>query len=245
MKSTIEGLLAHRSVRQFTSRTISDRELHRWIQCGQAASTSSHVQATSVIRVSDRVQREELVQLTGGQEQVLEAAIFLVICADARRHRLLAASAGRATVENFETFLVGVIDASLFAQNVVIAAESEGFGICYIGGLRTRISEVDALLEIPEGIFPLYGLCIGEPAEIPAIKPRLPVEAVLFEERVPGDGELLRRMESHDVAMAEYYSSRGLTGRNWSGGVLRKLSKPHRVELPRYYKGKGASFAGE
>ncbi len=245
MKSTIEGLLAHRSVRQFTSRPISDHELHRWIQCGQAASTSSHVQATSVIRVSDRGRREKLAELTGGQKQVSEAAIFLVICADARRHRLLAAATGGAIVENFETFLVGVIDASLFAQNLVIAAESEGFGICYIGGLRTRISEVDALLEIPEGVFPLYGLCIGEPAEDPAIKPRLPVEAVLFEESVPGDRELLRQIESHDEAMAGYYSSRGLTGRNWSGGVLRKLSKPHRVGLPRYYEGKGANFAGE
>ena len=66
-----------------------------------------------------------------------------------------------------EAFLVAVVDASLFAQNLCIAFESLGYGICYIGGLRNRLDEVDGLLELPHGVYPLYGLCVGRPAEDP------------------------------------------------------------------------------
>ena len=49
----------------------------------------------------------------------------------------------------------------LASQNAALAAESLGFGIVYIGGLRTRIEEVAELLELPEGVYPVYGMCIG------------------------------------------------------------------------------------
>ncbi len=242
--ATILGMLEHRSIRRFTNDPVSTETLERWVQAGQAASTSSHVQAFSAIRITEPKTRERLVELTGGQRQVAEAGAFLVICGDSRRHRLLATNAGTPCHENFESFLVAAIDAALFAQNLVVAAESEGAGICYIGGLRNDLPAVDALLELPAGVFPLFGLCLGTPAEDPAVKPRLPIAGVLFTDRYPGDGELERAIEEHDAAMAKHYAERGLPGRNWSGGVGRKRAVPHRTELPEYYTSKGARLDG-
>ena len=37
-----------------------------------------------------------------------------------------------------EDFIVATVDASLFAQNLALAAESLGYGICYIGGIRNN-----------------------------------------------------------------------------------------------------------
>ena len=238
----IEHLLAHRSIRQFTADPVSDADLARWVRAGQAASTSSHVQAYLAIRVRDASTRARLVELTGGQPQVADAGAFLVIAADARRHQLIGADLRSPPAENLESFLVSVIDATLFAQNLVVAAQSEGQGICYIGGLRNDLPAVTELLELPRGVFPLYGLCLGTPAEDPAVKPRLPVEGVLFEDRVPDDETLRRSIATHDDEMAAYYASRGLEGRNWSGGVMRKRRVAHRDQLDEYYTAQGANL---
>lgn len=242
--TTIARLLTHRSIRRFAPDPVPEEVLARWIEAGQAASTSSHVQAYAAIRVSDPETRARLAELTGGQRQVAEAGVFLVICSDSRRHQLVCSRAGDPCVENFESFLVAAIDASLFAQNLVVAAESEGAGICYIGGLRTELAAVDALLELPSGVYPLFGLCLGTPAEDPDVKPRLPIEEVLYEERVPEDATTLEQIDLYDTVMGEHYAARGLSGRNWSGGVRRKRGKPHRIELPDYYASKGASLDG-
>lgn len=237
---TIEGLLAHRSIRRFAPDPVPEAALERWVRAGQAASTSSHVQATSVIRIVDPEARERLVELTGGQRQVADAGAFLVICGESRRHRLLAERAGTPCRENFESFLVAAIDAALFAQNLVVAAESEGMGICYIGGLRNDLPAVDALLELPAGVFPLFGLCLGTPAADPAVKPRLPLEGVLFTDRYGSDAQLERAIDTHDEVMGAHYAARGLEGRTWSGGVARKIAALHREELAEYYRSKGA-----
>ena len=64
---------------------------------------------------------------------------------------------------NFETFLLSVIDASLFAERMEAAMNAMGYGVCYIGALRNRLPDVDALLALPPGVFPLFGLAVGVP----------------------------------------------------------------------------------
>ena len=80
-----------------------------------------------------------------------------------------------------ENILVGSIDVALFAQNVAIAAESKGYGICYIGGVRNAPEEISELLSLPEGVAPMFAMTIGVPDEANEVKPRLPVEAIIHE----------------------------------------------------------------
>ena len=65
--------------------------------------------------------------------------------------------------DSTENFMVATIDTNpaLASQNAALGAESLGFGIVYIGGLRTRIEDVAELLELPEGVYPVDGMCIG------------------------------------------------------------------------------------
>lgn len=228
------------SVRAYVATPVSDELLRDAVRIAQTAATSSHVQGYSLIRVGDAEVRAALVDLTGGQPYVAEAGAFLVVCADVRRHDLIAAKMGQEIPHNLETFLLAVIDASLFAQNLVVEFEERGLGICYIGGLRSRSQEVDRLLEIPHGVWPLFGLCVGLPAAVPARKPRLGVEAVLFDDRYPADDDLLASIHRFDQAMNGYYAARGLPGRDWSRGILRKFSRPLREHLADYYRSKGA-----
>lgn len=207
------------------------------------ASTSSAVQAYSVIRVRDARTRRRLVELTGNQQKVAACGAFLLVCGDARRHRLACERAGVAYDQRLEGFLVATIDAALFAQNLCVALESMGYGICYIGGVRNHLFEVDALLELPHGVYPLFGLCVGVPDELPSPRPRLPVDAVLFDERYPDDETLMASLDAYDPQYERYLAERGAAAKPWSHSMASKHARAERVDLGAYYASKGAAFA--
>lgn len=68
------------------------------------------------------------------------------------------------------------------AQNAVVAAESLGYGVCYLGCLRSGMEQLIKLLVLPRKVFPLYALAIGVPAKKNPLKPRLPIAGVWFSE---------------------------------------------------------------
>ena len=64
--------------------------------------------------------------------------------------------------------------------------------MCYVGALRNHLPDVDALLELPRGVFPLFAMSIGVPDGPPTsawrpddteLRPRLPVSAVLMQDK--------------------------------------------------------------
>ena len=126
MNDIIKLMKNHRSIRKYAPEPVRPEDIRRAVEAGQAASTSSAVQAYCLIRVTDASRRRRLVELTGGQDKVAACGSFFVVCGDSRRHRLLARRAGEAYDARLEAFLVAVIDAALFAQNLVLAFESMG-----------------------------------------------------------------------------------------------------------------------
>jgi len=238
----LEQMLRHRSVRDFAPTPLDDATIERAVRAAQCAPTSSWIQAYHLLQVTDAAARARLVELTGGQRQVAEAGAFFVLAGDTRRHRLIAAREGQPYASSTEVFLLATVDATLFAQNLTLAFEALGLGVCFIGGLRNDLRAVDELLAIPAGIFPLYGLCVGVPASDPGTRPRLAPRAVWTKDRYPTDGDVLARTDDHDAVAADYYAERGAPGRNWSGGAWRKFAKTMRPDLKAYYESKGASF---
>ena len=135
MNHTIETLLGHRSIRRFENRPLPKGLLEQLIACGQGASTSSNLQAYSVIHVADSERKAELAKLCADQVQIHQSAAFLAFCADLHRNRLAGQMHG---VERFdggyvEALLISTVDVALVMQNVAVAAESVGLGICMIG----------------------------------------------------------------------------------------------------------------
>ncbi|MCA9296058.1 MAG: NADPH-dependent oxidoreductase [Phycisphaerales bacterium] len=244
MTPTIEFIRQHRSIRQFTDAPVPEEDIIRAVEAGQAASTSSAVQAYSMLQITDPEVRARLAELTGPQEKVAASGAFFVVCGDVRRHRLLAERAGHPYDARLEAFLVAAIDASLFAQNVSLAFESLGYGICYIGGLRNALDDVDAILQCPFGVYPLFGLCVGVPAEDPVPRPRLPVEAVLFQDRFPDDDDVLEQIRAYDSVYAKYLGGRDGTpapnALTWSDRIAQKAGAAVREDIAAYYTRKGA-----
>ena len=130
-----------------------------------------------MIQVNNTETREKLAACAGGQAYVASAPVFLVFCADMKRHQLACDMHDAKMQSGFtEQFITASLDCGLFAQNLVVAAESLGLGIVYIGGLRNNIAEVADLLELPDLVYPVFGMCLGYPDQNPEVKPRLPVK---------------------------------------------------------------------
>lgn len=232
MNAVIELLNSHRSIRKFTDQPIPQDTLNTLIQAGQAAATSSFIQACTVIQVNDQDKRNQLVECSGGQTYVGQAPVFLVFCADMQRLKL-ACDMNDADINSgfTEQFITATVDVGLFAQNVTVAAESLGLGICYIGGIRNQIARVSELLDLPELVYPVFGLCLGYPDQNPEVKPRLPVDVVLKQDSYNDNGNQ-ETIADYDKSVREYYQTR--TGGNkemtWSeqmSGMLVKEARPH------------------
>jgi len=232
MNDTHRLLLAHRSIRKFTTDPVTDDQVRDIVACGQAAATSSNIQAVTVIRVRDGAKRARLAELAGNQPYVASAGAFLVFCADLNRARLAAEAQGGTFCEGMtEHFILATVDVALAAQNCVVAAEAMGLGICYIGALRNNPQAVSELLDLPRLVYPVFGLCLGHPAQDPEVKPRLPQAAMLGEDTYPAEG-MLERIREYDAELHEYYARRGggTKDSNWSlemKGVVGKEARPH------------------
>lgn len=196
----LDNLLSHRSVRAYLPDPLPPGTLEILVSAAQSASTSSNLQTWSVVSIEESARKETLSQLAGNQAHIRQCPLFLVWLADLARLSYLAQQRGQAAdgLDYLEMFVMATVDAALAAQNAAIAAESMGLGIVYIGGMRNQPEAVAATLKLPPHLFAVFGLCVGypDPAQMAAIKPRLPQSAVLHRETYC--------LDSQDQAIADY-----------------------------------------
>jgi nitroreductase len=224
--AVIEGLLAHRSVRGYRPDALPGGTLATLVAAAQSAATSSNLQTWSVVAVTDPAARAEIARACSNQKHIVECPLFLVWCADLSRNARLGADTGTdlPAIPWLETFLVAAIDAALAAQNAVVAAESLGLSTVYIGALRNEPETVKRLLDLPDGCMGLFGLCVGHaaPGAEGAVKPRLPQDAVLFQDRYGNPDEpALRAVQ--DRAMEVFAAEQGMAESSWTKRVLARL----------------------
>lgn len=237
-------LKSHRSIRKFTDKPVTDEMVEDIISAGLSAATSSNLQGTTVIRVRNPATRAAIATLAGGQTYVETAGAFFVWCADLHRSAVACEMAGGDFHAGMtEHFVIATVDCALAAQNAVVAAESLGLGICYIGGIRNDPSQVTELLQLPEQVFPLFGLCIGWPDQDPQLKPRLPLSVTLKEETYDETNDNAG-IEAYDERMREYYKERtgGKLDRVWSADMSALLGKESRPHMRGFLEGQGFSF---
>jgi nitroreductase len=228
MNETTRLLCSHRSIRKFTEEPVAAEQFDAILAAAQGASTSSFLQTGSVVRITDPEKRARLVEIAGGQPWIAQAAEFLVWCADFHRHQQIVPDAKLGYAEQL---LIAAVDTALMAENALVAAESLGLGGLFIGGLRNHPDQVVELLELPRDVVPLFGMCIGHPAEQSAVRPRLPKSLVLHENRYTPELDRAA-LEQYDAAVRRYYETRPGANKvmNWSeqiAAVLQKESRPH------------------
>lgn len=242
MNETLQTILQHRSIRSFTNDKITQEQINTIVEAAQMASTSSYMQAYSIIGVTDPQKKEALAQVSG-QPYVKDNGHLFIFCADLYRHQIKATEEQlenmKANLENTEHLLVSTIDAALAAQNAAIASESMGLGMCYIGSLRNDIQQVDTILNLPPHVIPLFGMVIGVPAKEPEQKPRLPLEGVYFENEYNRNQD--SSLNQFDATIKQYYENRLNNKRidSWTDQMLRRFQNTMRMDVTPYVESKG------
>jgi nitroreductase len=220
--------LNHRSVRKYKPDPINEDTLAGLVGAAQSAATSSNLQLWSVVSVMDPATREELTTMCENYRQIKDCAVFLAFVADHYRLRRAAEAVGERAegLGHAEFYTMAVVDAALAAERLVCAAESLGIGICYIGALRNDPVGVRRVLDLPEGTFGVFGLCLGWPEEplTAEIKPRLPQSSIWFREKYDhGVG-----VGDYDERMRAFYESQRMKGDvNWSMRSGRRVDLDH------------------
>jgi len=226
----VEHLLGHRSIRTYLPDPVNDDQLAAIIAAAQSASSSSNLQAWSVVAVRDPARKAKLAELAAEQSFVAEAPLLLVWIADLARLERLTEMTQRpdGALDYLEAFLVGAIDAALAAQNAATAAESLGLGVCFIGSIRDKPLEVAELLDLPPKTVAVFGMCMGkpDPARPASIKPRLPQSVVLHHEQYSLDAQV-PGIEAYNTAMVQFYEQQKMNVRGtWAVHSSKRIAGP-------------------
>jgi len=241
MNPILEAQLKHRSIRKFIDKPVEDDLLRTLIQAAQGAASSSFIQAYSLVQVTDVDNRSKIAALAGGQSWVEKAPEFLIICADLSRIEHCCIEEGMGPLEGHtEHFLAASVDAALMAQNLMLGAESVGLGAVFIGGIRNDPMQVSKLLNLPDQVYPVFGLCLGYPDAQPDLKPRLPVEVILHRD-VYDKSRCATDVAAYDEQMQAYYAQRGSNQRtsNWSAQTAAAVQQKKREHLLSFLQSKG------
>jgi FMN reductase (NADPH) len=168
----IDTMLQRKSIRKYTAEQPSDEVIETIVRAGQQAPFA--YQSGSVILSRDM------------KHNPFTAPLLFTICVDLHRFELIMEQRGWKTSSNdLFNMVLGIQDAALMAENMVIAAESLGLGSCFLGGWPFSAKTLKNKYKIPERVFPLVGLTMGYPAEDPPVRPRYPLEYHLFENEYP------------------------------------------------------------
>ncbi len=215
IKSTaqfLQLLSSRRTIRKFRVESVADEVVLNIVEAGQRAPSACNLQTYSVVWVKNAEQKEKVWDACGVPKSIRDAPVVFVICADVRR---LARALDYLHYEHclkhgygYPLKLMSIIDASLAAENMTIAAEDYGLGSVFIGSaLANKI--VIKVLRLPKGVLPLTLLCVGYPDEKPPTRPRLPLSSVMHTDsyRDPSNEEIelfLKHMDN-ELEKEGYY----------------------------------------
>ncbi|WP_163717283.1 nitroreductase family protein [Mangrovibacterium lignilyticum] len=180
----MKTIFEHRSIRKYKPTPIPNDLLRKILEAGTRASTTGNMQLYSVVVSRDQERKAALAPFHFNQPMVKEAPVLLTICADLNRfNRWCELRNAEAGYDNFLWILNALTDASLFAQNICLAAESEGLGICYLGTALYNAPEISQALELPKGVIPVTAITVGYPDQNPPLTDRLPLDAIIHDEK--------------------------------------------------------------
>lgn len=154
-----------RSVRAYSLEPVGRERLERVLEAARQAPSAANRQAWKLYVVEDPALKQELGRAYSNA-WFYEAPVILVICS------LPEQAWRRCDGKNYAD-----VDTTIAFEHLVLAAEAEGLGTCWIGAFNPDI--VRAALNLPPEEQPLAMTPLGEPAESPAATARKPLEKLV------------------------------------------------------------------
>ena len=180
----MELLNKHVSIRKFRNKPIERSLLENIIYSGTKTSTTGNMQLYSVIVTQEKKNIEKLAPFHFNQPLLKSVPVLLTFVADFNRFSKWCKENNAVPgYDNFLSFITASIDALLVAQNVCIAAENSGLGICYLGTTTYNAPEIIDALGLPKLTFPITTIALGYPDEEPELTDRIPLDGIIHYEK--------------------------------------------------------------
>jgi len=177
----IQTMLNRKSIRRYHPDMPSDEVIETVVRAGQQAPFAS--QLSSVLLSRDQ------------EKNPYKAPLLFTICVDSYKWEIIMAERNWQMIgDDGLLILLGMQDAALMAENMVIAAESLGMGSCFLGSAPFHSTQIIKKYNLPKRVFPMVQLTMGYPDGDFPPRPRYPIEFVLFEDSYPEfDKELVHK----------------------------------------------------
>jgi len=192
---TMRLLIDRASCRSFAEKKIPEDVLEMILEAGIHAPTGGNLQPYSIVRIEDPEKKRQLARLCGEQSFIATAPVDLMFCIDwyrSKRWAKLEVAPFTAT-HSFRHFWISFQDTVIAAQNICTAADAMGLGSVYVGTVLECFPEIGAMLELPDGVFPVVLLSLGYPKVRPQPRKKLGLNMIVHNEayRKCEDRELL------------------------------------------------------
>lgn len=232
MNPIIQSLFDRKSVRVFTDRPVTAEEKDLILRAAVQAPTAGNQQLYTIIDVTDQAVKNTLVKTCDNQPFIADAKLVLIFCADCRKWYDAFRFAGCEPRDpGVGDLALAISDATIAAQNAVVAAKSLGIGSCYIGDIMENCEAHRELLHLPKYVFPCCMLVFGFPTEQQKNRPkplRSPMDSIVHENRYHEmDGAELETMLDIRVASGNTYGNwiHAFCKRKYNSEFSREMSR--------------------
>ena len=152
---------------------IPQQIVDKLITNAHRAPSAGHTQVQEFIIVQDPLIKKKLGEAALNQEQVYDAPLLIVVCANTSRSIDRYGKRGRE--------FYSIIDGAFASMLILLTAVNEGIGACFVGAfLDDKVSEI---LELPKYVKPIGIIALGFPAEDPSKFKRIDISKLVHYEK--------------------------------------------------------------
>ena len=249
----IHRVISRKTVRRYSDVIPAEGLLDLLVAAALSSSAKSDFQQASILRVTDPVQRAAIGKLFPSMPWIGLSPVFFVFLGDARRLQRVGQLRGKPVSNGtLEGFFNASIDAALAMQTMILSAESVGLGVCPISVIRNEVDKVGSILNLPDLVFPVAGLCLGYPQGEGYVSLRLPRRVTTHSDRYddaalgPAIDDYDHRRHALHAIPREQQRSNAEFGEadfyGWSEDKARQAAKAEGAAFPPYLRSHGFSF---
>ena len=245
MNEVLEALFARKSMRAYTGEAVPAEKKELILRAACAAPTAGNQQLYTILDITDQAVKDKLAVSCDNQPFIAEAEVVLIFCADCQKWYDAFVCAGcEPRLPRAGDLMLAVTDCAIAAQNAVTAADSLGFGSCYIGDIMEQCETHRELLNLPEYVFPAVMLVIGAPTRQQLERPkprRCDMRHIVHENAYRRmDGEELREMLAPKAGQRPYEDwLSAFCKRKYQSDFSREMSRSVEEYLKPFQQGPG------
>lgn len=166
MNTVIQQLFERKSTRVYEPKEISKEDKQLILEAATQAPSAGNMQLYTILDITDQKIKDTLAQTCDHQPFIAQAKMILIFCADYQKwYDAFNYTNCQPRKPQIGDLLLAISDATIAAQNAVVAATSLGIGSCYIGDIVENCEIHQELLHLPDYVFPCAMLVFGYPTK--------------------------------------------------------------------------------